>query len=171
MGDELVMLVEEHVQIVAKADFDLVLHHGLLDGSQVEIQVRHQQRVGELDECAAGRSNDGIALASDGDDGRKALLSGIDRHYIFGLGGHVKREPAHVVERVLVTLGVHVQHHVLRVVLRKAGHGAHALELDGSEVAAALVCLVALVALEGRSCSSRSTGWAADEGGLLGRLF
>eukprot|EP00965_Chrysotila_dentata_P032975 1098595-Pleurochrysis_carterae.AAC.2 len=27
------MLVEEHVQMVAKADSDLVLHHGLLDGN------------------------------------------------------------------------------------------------------------------------------------------
>eukprot|EP00965_Chrysotila_dentata_P150998 4989594-Pleurochrysis_carterae.AAC.1 len=47
--------------MVAKADFDLVLHHGLLDGSQIDMQVRYQQRVGELNDCAAGRNNDGIA--------------------------------------------------------------------------------------------------------------
>eukprot|EP00965_Chrysotila_dentata_P254324 6211833-Pleurochrysis_carterae.AAC.3 len=85
--------------MVAKADFDLSLHHGLLsDGSQVDIQVGHQQRVGELDDCAAGHNDDGIALAS-GDDGRDALLSGLGYH--IGLGGHAKREPAHVVEHVL----------------------------------------------------------------------
>eukprot|EP00965_Chrysotila_dentata_P121143 4006343-Pleurochrysis_carterae.AAC.2 len=64
---------------------------GLLDRSQV----------GELDDCA-GRNNDGIALAS-GDDGRDVLLSGLDHH--IGLGGHAKREPAHVGKHMLVTLG------------------------------------------------------------------
>eukprot|EP00965_Chrysotila_dentata_P136680 4520220-Pleurochrysis_carterae.AAC.1 len=38
-------------------------------------------------------------------------------------------------------------------------HGAHALELVGFQVAAALVRLLVLIALEGRSCSSRSTDW------------
>eukprot|EP00965_Chrysotila_dentata_P179869 5938832-Pleurochrysis_carterae.AAC.1 len=92
------MLVEEHVQMVAKADFDLVLHHGLLDGSKVDIQVRHKQRVGELNDCAAGRNNDGTALAPK-DDGRDSLLSGLDHH--IGLGGHAKQESAQVVEHVL----------------------------------------------------------------------
>eukprot|EP00965_Chrysotila_dentata_P255409 6212213-Pleurochrysis_carterae.AAC.3 len=41
---------------------------------------------------------------------------------------------------------------------------AHALELVGFEVAAALDRLLVLVALEGRSCSGRLTGWVADEG-------
>eukprot|EP00965_Chrysotila_dentata_P199499 6179420-Pleurochrysis_carterae.AAC.3 len=154
------MLVEEHVQMVAKANFDLVLNHGLLDGSHVDVQVRHKQPVGELDDCAASRNNDGIALAS-GDDGRKALLSGLDQHV--GLGVHAEREPAHVAEHVLVTkFGAHVQHHV---------HGAHALELVGFGVAAALLRLVVLVALEGRSCSGGSMGWVADECELLGRLL
>eukprot|EP00965_Chrysotila_dentata_P254505 6211897-Pleurochrysis_carterae.AAC.3 len=159
------MLVKAHcVGMVAKADFDLFLHHGLLDKSQVDIQVRHKQRVGKLDDCAAGRNNDGIALVC-GNDGRDtALLSGLDSH--IGLGSHAKLEPAHVVEHVLVTLGVHVQQHVFAY-LPKAS--AHALELVGVGVAAALVRLVVLVALEGRSCSSRLTGWVADEGELLGR--
>eukprot|EP00965_Chrysotila_dentata_P261696 6214343-Pleurochrysis_carterae.AAC.1 len=82
-GDGRDMLVEEHVQMIAKADFDLVLHHGLLHGSQVDLQVGHKQRVGELDDCAGSRNNDGIALASV-DDGRDTLLSGLDRHV--GLG-------------------------------------------------------------------------------------
>eukprot|EP00965_Chrysotila_dentata_P100845 3331156-Pleurochrysis_carterae.AAC.1 len=102
--------------MVAKSDSDLVLHHGLLGGSQVDMQVGHQQCVGELDNCAAGRNNDGVALAS-GDDGRDALLSGLDHH--IGLGSHAKQEPEDVVEHGLVTLGVHVQHYV-SVVLRKA---------------------------------------------------
>eukprot|EP00965_Chrysotila_dentata_P100394 3317160-Pleurochrysis_carterae.AAC.1 len=70
--------------MVANADPDLVQHHSLLDGSPVDIQLRHQQRVGELDGCAAGRNNGGIALAS-GDEVRDALLSGLDHH--IGLGG------------------------------------------------------------------------------------
>eukprot|EP00965_Chrysotila_dentata_P195422 6176980-Pleurochrysis_carterae.AAC.4 len=64
--------------MVAKADSDLVLNHSLLDGSQVDIQVRHQRRVGELDDWAAGRNNTGTTLGSR-DDGRDALLSGLDR--------------------------------------------------------------------------------------------
>eukprot|EP00965_Chrysotila_dentata_P008779 286264-Pleurochrysis_carterae.AAC.2 len=115
-GDGLIVLVEDDVQMVANADFDLVLHHGLLDGSQVAVQCWHQQHVGELKNCAAGRDNDGIVLAP-GDERRYALLSGLDHHV--GLGGHAKREPAQVVEHVLVTLGVHVKYHV-SVVLRKA---------------------------------------------------
>eukprot|EP00965_Chrysotila_dentata_P260275 6213845-Pleurochrysis_carterae.AAC.2 len=112
------MLVEEHVQMVARADLGLVLQHGLLDGTQVDmVQVRHQQRVGELDDCAAGRNNDSMALAS-GDNGRDALLTSLDHH--IWLGGHAKLEPAHVVEHVLVTLGAHVQHDV-SIVLRRAG--------------------------------------------------
>eukprot|EP00965_Chrysotila_dentata_P236255 6201216-Pleurochrysis_carterae.AAC.2 len=59
----------------------------------------------------------GIALAS-GDNGRDALLSGLDHR--IGLRGCAKQEPAHVVYHVLVTLGVRVQHHV-SVVLHKAG--------------------------------------------------
>eukprot|EP00965_Chrysotila_dentata_P009017 293210-Pleurochrysis_carterae.AAC.1 len=103
--------------MVAKADFDLVLHHGLLDGCQVDIQVsRLQQRVGELNDCAAGRNNNGIALAS-GDDGRDALLSGLDHH--IGLGVHAKRDSAHNVEHVLVILGVHHVQHQVSYVLRK----------------------------------------------------
>eukprot|EP00965_Chrysotila_dentata_P138599 4584682-Pleurochrysis_carterae.AAC.1 len=85
------MLVEEHVQMVAKADFDLVLLRSLLDGSSVDVQVGHKQRIGELDDCATGRNNDGIALAS-GDDGRDALLSGLDHHV--GLEGHAEPELA-----------------------------------------------------------------------------
>eukprot|EP00965_Chrysotila_dentata_P116216 3841878-Pleurochrysis_carterae.AAC.2 len=113
------------------------------------------------------------------------LSSGLDHH--IGLRGHAKRKPAYVVEHdVLVTLGVHVQHHA-SVVLRKfwrggrapvnvvAGHnlshGAHALKLVGFGVASALARLVVLVALESCGCSSRSTGWAADEGEFLGRLL
>eukprot|EP00965_Chrysotila_dentata_P201892 6180811-Pleurochrysis_carterae.AAC.1 len=92
------MFVKEHVQMVAKADFDLVLHHGhLLDASQVDIQVRHKHCVGELDDCAAGRNNDDIALAS-GDDEQDTLLSGL--HHRIGLGGHAKRKPAYVVEHM-----------------------------------------------------------------------
>eukprot|EP00965_Chrysotila_dentata_P197229 6178072-Pleurochrysis_carterae.AAC.4 len=87
-GHGFVLLVEEHVEIDAKADFDHVLHHGLLDECQVDIQVRHQQRVGELDNCATCCNNEGIALAS-GDKGRDALLSGYDHH--IGLGSHAKR--------------------------------------------------------------------------------
>eukprot|EP00965_Chrysotila_dentata_P029984 998621-Pleurochrysis_carterae.AAC.2 len=85
--------------MVAKADFDLFLHHGLLDKSQADIKLVHQQRVGELDDCAAGRNNNGIAVAA-GDDERDALFRGLDHHHI-GLGGHAKRKPAHVVEHVL----------------------------------------------------------------------
>eukprot|EP00965_Chrysotila_dentata_P263204 6214783-Pleurochrysis_carterae.AAC.5 len=103
--------------MVVKADFYLLLHHGLLNGSQVDIKVRHQQRVGELDYCAAGRNNDCNAPAF-GHYVRAALLSGLDRHV--GLGGHNEREPAHVVEHVLATLGFYVQHRV-SVVLRKGG--------------------------------------------------
>eukprot|EP00965_Chrysotila_dentata_P027961 929741-Pleurochrysis_carterae.AAC.1 len=60
--------------------------------------------------------------------------SGLDRH--IGLGSHVKREPAHVVEHVPATLGVQVN-----VVARHdLSHGAHALGLVGSGVAAAYRC-------------------------------
>eukprot|EP00965_Chrysotila_dentata_P201619 6180664-Pleurochrysis_carterae.AAC.5 len=93
-GGGLVVLVEKHVQMLGKATFNLVLHHGLLNGSQVDVQVRHQQRTVLID-CAAGRNNHGIALAS-GDDGRDALLSGLDAHV--GLGGHAKLERVRVVE-------------------------------------------------------------------------
>eukprot|EP00965_Chrysotila_dentata_P191225 6174390-Pleurochrysis_carterae.AAC.1 len=74
-GDGLVMHVKEHIQMLANAGFDLVLHHGLLDRGQVDIQVGHQQRVGELDDRAAVCNYDGVVLAS-GDDGWCAFLSG-----------------------------------------------------------------------------------------------
>eukprot|EP00965_Chrysotila_dentata_P149776 4945881-Pleurochrysis_carterae.AAC.2 len=47
---------------------------------------------------------------------------------------------------------------------------AHALELVRLAVAAALLHLVVLVALEGGSCCSGSVGWVADECELLGGL-
>eukprot|EP00965_Chrysotila_dentata_P175190 5782867-Pleurochrysis_carterae.AAC.1 len=63
-----------------------------------DIQVGHQQRIGELDDCATGGDDDGVALAPR-HDGWHALLSGLDQHG--GLGGDAKGEPAHVVEHVL----------------------------------------------------------------------
>eukprot|EP00965_Chrysotila_dentata_P170167 5617200-Pleurochrysis_carterae.AAC.1 len=50
-------------------------------------------------------------------------------------------------------------------------HGAHALELVWLGVAAAILHLVVLVALEGSSCCSGSVGWVADACELLGGLF
>eukprot|EP00965_Chrysotila_dentata_P177866 5874956-Pleurochrysis_carterae.AAC.1 len=118
------MHVENHVQmLLAEADFDLVLHHGLLDRGQADAQVGHQQRVGELDDRAAVCNYDDVALAS-GDNGWYALLSGLDHHV--RLGDDSKWKPsAHVVELVLVTLRVHVEHHV-PIALRKAWRGSRA---------------------------------------------
>eukprot|EP00965_Chrysotila_dentata_P035407 1178004-Pleurochrysis_carterae.AAC.4 len=61
-GGGLIMLVENNIQMIAKADFDLALHHGLFDRGQVDIQVGHQQQVGKLNDCIAGRDNNSMPL-------------------------------------------------------------------------------------------------------------
>eukprot|EP00965_Chrysotila_dentata_P087658 2893858-Pleurochrysis_carterae.AAC.2 len=79
------MHVEDHqVQMLTEASFDLVLHHhGLLFRGQDDVQVGHQQRIGELDDRSAVCNYDGVALAS-GDDGLYTLLSGLDQHVRLG---------------------------------------------------------------------------------------
>eukprot|EP00965_Chrysotila_dentata_P085712 2828002-Pleurochrysis_carterae.AAC.1 len=54
-----VVFVEHHVAVLAEADLNVILHHGLLDQGQVDVQVGHEQRVGELDDGAIRRDHNG----------------------------------------------------------------------------------------------------------------